>query len=78
MQRELERIWQGNGVTVIMVTHDIEEAVYLADKVVVMSSGHDSIREVIPVALPRPRDRSRGEFIEIREALLREFNLSSR
>jgi ABC-type nitrate/sulfonate/bicarbonate transport system ATPase subunit len=78
MQRELERIWQEQRVTMIMVTHDIEEAVYLADRIVVMSGGGESIREVILVALPRPRDRSCNEFSKVREALLREFNLSSR
>jgi sulfonate transport system ATP-binding protein len=77
MQRELERLWQEQRVTMIMVTHDTEEAVYLADKVVVMSSGEGGISEVIPVALPRPRDRSSSEFAEVREALLRVFNLSA-
>jgi sulfonate transport system ATP-binding protein len=77
MQRELERIWQEQDVTMIMVTHDIDEAVYLADKVVVMSGVGEGIGEVIPVSLPRPRDRSHRGFIAIREALLREFDLSS-
>ena len=77
MQRELERLWQEQRVTMIMVTHDTEEAVYLADKVVVMASGQGGISEVIPVPLPRPRDRSSGEFAEVREALLRVFNLST-
>jgi sulfonate transport system ATP-binding protein len=77
MQRELERIWQDQKVTMIMVTHDIEEAVYLADKVVVMpSGGYSGIRDVMPVALPRPRDRSCREFVEVREELLRTFHLS--
>jgi sulfonate transport system ATP-binding protein len=77
MQRELERIWQEHRVTMIMVTHDIEEAVYLADEIVVLSGGRDSIRCVIPVALPRPRDRSCGEFGAVREKLLREFHLGA-
>jgi sulfonate transport system ATP-binding protein len=77
MQRELERIWQEQRLTMIMVTHDIEEAVYLADKVVVMSRGRDGIGEIIPVALPRPRDRSCRAFVEVREALLTEFRLNS-
>jgi ABC-type nitrate/sulfonate/bicarbonate transport system ATPase subunit len=76
MQYELARIWQEQSVTMIMVTHDIEEAVYLADKIVVMSRECDGIREMMPVALPRPRDRSCREFVEVREALLREFRLS--
>lgn len=76
MQRELERIWQERGVTMIMVTHDIEEAVYLADKIVVMSKEDSGIRDVTAVSLPRPRDRSGRQFGEVREALLREFHLN--
>ncbi len=77
MQRELEKIWQEQGVTMIMVTHDIEEAITLADKIVVLSGGGDGIRQVMRVALPRPRDRSGKEFGDIREALLQEFHLRS-
>ena len=57
MQQELERLWQDNGATMIMVTHDIEEAVYLADKIVVMGIGRDGFGEVTPVPLRRPRVR---------------------
>ena len=74
---ELERIWQERKVTTVMVTHDIEEAVYLADKIVVMSSRRDGISEAIPVPLPRRRDRSCGEFAEVRQTLLREFHLGT-
>jgi ABC-type nitrate/sulfonate/bicarbonate transport system ATPase subunit len=77
MQRELERIWQAQQLTMVMVTHDIEEAVTLADKIVVLGGGRDGIRRVIPVTLPRPRDRSSHEFGEVRGELLREFCLSS-
>lgn len=78
MQGELERIWLERKVTTVMVTHDIEEAVYLADKIVVMSSRRDGgIREGIPVALPRPRDRASAAFAEVRETLLQEFHLST-
>lgn len=77
MQRELERIWQEQAVTMIMVTHDIEEAVYLADRIVVMSKEDSGIREVISVCLPRPRDRSSGPFSEVRQTLLREFRLTT-
>lgn len=78
MQYELERIWREQKVTMMMVTHDIEEAVYLADKIVVMAGGGATIREVIQVSLPRPRDRSCDEFTRVREALLKEFGLNSR
>jgi sulfonate transport system ATP-binding protein len=76
MQRELERLWQERDLTMIMVTHDIDEAVYLADKVVVMPKRYDGVGEVVPISLPRPRDRSRRDFVESREALLKEFNLN--
>jgi ABC-type nitrate/sulfonate/bicarbonate transport system ATPase subunit len=49
----------------------------LADKIVVMSREGDGIREMVPVVLPCPRDRSCREFVEVREALLREFRLST-
>jgi sulfonate transport system ATP-binding protein len=77
MQREIERMWQECGLTIIMVTHDIEEAVYLADRIVVLSGPPDNIRQFIRVPLARPRDRSKKEFSEIREALLQEFHLSA-
>ena len=77
MQGELERIWQEQQVTMIMVTHDIEEAVYLADKVIVMASGRAGLGKVLAVPLPRPRDRSSAEFVRVREDLLREFHLSA-
>jgi sulfonate transport system ATP-binding protein len=77
MQQELERLWQESGATMIMVTHDIEEAVYLADKIVVMGVGGEGFGEAIPVSLPRPRDRSDLDFVEIRESLLRRFKLGS-
>jgi sulfonate transport system ATP-binding protein len=60
----------------IMVTHDIEEAIYLADKVVVMAGGHGGIGKIVPVPLPRPRHRSAAEFVRVREDLLRELHLS--
>jgi sulfonate transport system ATP-binding protein len=77
MQQELERLWQDSRATMVMVTHDIEEAAYLADKIVVMGTGRDGLGEVIAVPLSRPRDRSAREFVDIREALLERFNLAS-
>jgi ABC-type nitrate/sulfonate/bicarbonate transport system ATPase subunit len=77
MQRELERIWQERQVTMIMVTHDIEEATYLADKIVVMSNSPGRVKNIISVALPRPRNRSGNEFVRVRETLFTEFNLAA-
>lgn len=76
MQKELEKIWQREaGVTMIMITHDVEEAVYLSDKVVIMSSRPGTIKKIIPVDLPRPRDRAAYDFMKLKDEILAEFHL---
>jgi NitT/TauT family transport system ATP-binding protein len=72
MQEELLRIWQSTGKTVIFVTHDIDEAIYLADRVVVMKARPGRIREILPVDLPRPRNadmKAEASFVEMRRHL---------
>jgi ABC-type nitrate/sulfonate/bicarbonate transport system ATPase subunit len=66
LQRELLQIWTRTGVTVIFVTHSVEEAVLLADRVLVMSAGPGRIESDYPVRLPRPRDVSSPEFNTVR------------
>jgi NitT/TauT family transport system ATP-binding protein len=56
MQEELTRLWERTGKTIVFVTHDIEEAVYLGDRVVVLTARPARIREEVEIALPRPRD----------------------
>jgi ABC-type nitrate/sulfonate/bicarbonate transport system ATPase subunit len=76
MQQELEKIWQrGKHVTMIMITHDVEEAVYLSDKVVIMSSRPGTIKKIIPVELARPRVRADYDFMKLKEEILEEFHL---
>ncbi len=75
MQEELARIWQEEGVTMILVTHDLEEAIYLADRVLVLPRDRGGLPRVIGVPLPRPRSRSEGAFVEMRRRLLAEFGL---
>lgn len=58
MQAELLRIWRSNRKTVLFVTHQIDEAVYLADRVVVMTSRPGQIKAILDVDIPRPRDLS--------------------
>jgi ABC-type nitrate/sulfonate/bicarbonate transport system ATPase subunit len=57
LQHELQQIWQKEKVTMILVTHDVEEAVYLGDRVVVMEPRPGRIRNVLAVDVPHPRDR---------------------
>lgn len=56
MQTELLSIWQATGKTVLLITHQIDEAVFLSDRVIVFSARPGTIRREIPVPLPRPRD----------------------
>lgn len=74
MQQELRRLWQEEGITMLMVTHDIDEAVYLADRIVVLDARPGRIRRIEHVALPQPRDRSDKGFIAIRDRLLGDFH----
>jgi NitT/TauT family transport system ATP-binding protein len=55
MQSHLLDIWRASEVTVLFITHDLDEAVYLADRVVVLASGPGRVQEIIEVPLPRPR-----------------------
>jgi sulfonate transport system ATP-binding protein len=71
LQEELLRIWRPGAVTMIMVTHDVEEAVYLSDRVVVMEPRPGRISAVLPVDLPRPRERAAPDFIRLKERILR-------
>jgi NitT/TauT family transport system ATP-binding protein len=63
LQEELLRIWEHERKTVVFVTHSISEAVFLADRIVVMATQPGSIKQIIDVALPHPRDRSDREFV---------------
>ncbi|WP_455928331.1 ABC transporter ATP-binding protein [Pseudomonas capeferrum] len=73
LQRELQRIWVQQRCTVIMVTHDIEEALYLGDRVIVMDAHPGRIKHEINVDLPHPRERSSSVLQGYKEQLLEEL-----
>ena len=73
MQSELEKIWLYNKTTMIMVTHDIEEAVYLSDRIVVLDSRPCKVKEIFNINLPHPRDRRSKKFEEYRTTVVSAF-----
>jgi sulfonate transport system ATP-binding protein len=74
LQQELQRLWLDVGITMVMVTHDIEEAVFLADRIVVMSSRPGRIQRVVPVPLDHPRERTATDFNAIKHDVLGDFS----
>ncbi|MGF7186696.1 ABC-type nitrate/sulfonate/bicarbonate transport system ATPase subunit [Desulfitispora alkaliphila] len=70
LQQELLNIWRQNKKTIIFVTHSVDEAVYLADRIVVMTSGPGRIKDIINVSMPRPRERSNPQFGKLTSMLL--------
>ena len=76
MRGELLRIWQSERRTIIFVTHDIDEAVQLADRVVVLSSRPAQIKEVLTIDIPHPRNISSPRYLELRDELLKQIGLA--
>ncbi|MGV3479961.1 MAG: ABC transporter ATP-binding protein [Sphingobium sp.] len=73
VQTELQRIWMRQRSTVLMVTHDVEEALYLGDRVIVMAPNPGRIRRIVDVDLPHPRDRSSPVLHRLRDEILAEL-----
>ena len=76
MRAELLRIWEAERKTILFVTHDIEESVQLADRVVVMSQRPAHIRREIIIDIPHPRDISSPRYIDLRDQLFAEIGLA--
>src|SRR4029079_11105198 len=73
MQRLLADVWRETRKTVVYVTHNVAEAAYLADRVVVRTPHPGKVKVEIPIALPRPRDPLSVEFLDVQKQLLRQL-----
>jgi NitT/TauT family transport system ATP-binding protein len=78
MRGELLRIWEAERKTIIFVTHDIDEAVQLADRVVVMSARPAKIQRIVDVDIPHPRDISSPHYLELRDGIFQQIGLAHR
>ena len=74
LQNELLRIWQEEKRTIIFVTHSVDEAVFLSDRIIILSKNPGTIKKEINMTIPRPRDRTRPEENAIRNEVLRILN----
>lgn len=75
MRAELVQIWQREKKTVLFVTHDVEESVQLADRVVVMGRRPSTIRSIVEVPMPRPRDLDSPSYLSIRDEIFETMGL---
>jgi ABC-type nitrate/sulfonate/bicarbonate transport system ATPase subunit len=69
MQEELQRIWQAEKRTIVFVTNNIEEAIYLADRIIVLSNCPATVKKEYIIDLPRPRDYVSPEFLALRKEI---------
>ncbi len=76
MRQELLRIWQTERRTILLVTHDVDEAVQLADRVVVLTSRPAKVQDVLTVDIPHPRNISAPRYLEIRDDLLTKIGVA--
>ncbi|MCE5296076.1 MAG: ABC transporter ATP-binding protein [Euryarchaeota archaeon] len=73
MQKELLRVWEETRKTVVFITHSVDEAVFLADRVVVLTSRPSKIKEIFKIEHERPRDRADPSFLALRKKILSEL-----
>jgi len=78
MRSELLRIWQAERKTILFVTHDIEESVQLADRVVVLSARPGRVRRVVTIDIAHPRDLSSPRYLALRDEIFGEIGLAHR
>jgi NitT/TauT family transport system ATP-binding protein len=70
LQKQLLEIWDKTKKTVLFVTHSVDEAVFMADRIVVLTNRPGTVKEVVDIDLPRPRDRTSQDFAKVRRYVL--------
>jgi ABC-type nitrate/sulfonate/bicarbonate transport system ATPase subunit len=75
MQDEVLRLWQARRTTMLLVTHDIDEAIYMSDRIMIMTPRPGRIERTIPVTLTRPRQRDSPDFLQLRSDILNFLHL---
>ncbi len=77
LQDKLLELWEKNSTTMVLVTHDVDEALYLSDRIVIMTPRPGKISEILNISLPRPRARSSPDFMALRSSILEKLHLAS-
>ena len=70
MQDEVLRLWEGRGTTTLLVTHDIDEAIYMSDRIMLMTRAPGRIERTLEIDLDRPRQRNSAQFLRLRSEIL--------
>jgi ABC-type nitrate/sulfonate/bicarbonate transport system ATPase subunit len=78
MQDEVLRLWQARLTTMLLITHDIDEAIYMSDRILIMTPRPGRIDRVILLDMERPRDRSHPDFLRLRSEILQLLDFGRR
>jgi NitT/TauT family transport system ATP-binding protein len=78
LQEELQRLWLESRKTVVFVTHSVDEAIFLADRIAIMTARPGVVKEIVPVDLPRPRDPTSDAFNKYRREITRLIEIEAK
>jgi len=78
MQDEVLRLWENRRTTMLLVTHDIDEAIYMSDRIIIMTPPPGRIDRNIEIDLMRPRDRTSESFLRVRSQILEHLHFAGK
>ena len=73
LEDQVIRLWKETGSTVLFITHNIEEAVYLAEKCMILTNKPAKVKETVKIDMPHPRDIASKKFVELREYITKQI-----